>query len=728
MAATRVESSVVKVTVYRNGARVVRAAAVKAESGTFPPEIVFHGLPLCLDDSSVRVRLECPGGGPGPRAREIKIGIEAPPRESVPPPRDEELEAARVEEARLRSEVRRIERLIKSLGKLKIEPRPAPKKGGRPGPLPAEARLALLEFRRKRLESATLDLRSKSALLEKANGRLAELEFRKRTSSTAEAPRENELRKSVTVRLSGSASQGTAEARVEYLVPGAAWAPSYTIGFDRAFSSAAVAMRASVCQRTGEDWKSVELLLSTAEPGAWAGLPKLPALKIGRVQAAKAQAGWREPPQGLSALFAEYDSAAREASLPSAPAGAAAPIPALPEDEEFEDEETEEDVFFEESEENLVGAEPAMECCADVSEGVVDDMSRRDKEKFAAPSAKKGAPAMYMQGPPPAPCASAPAQRQSAMAPPAAGRGARVRSEPAPAVPAQPSARDDMLAYGALAMAGPGEPNRGKLRVLPAGSLHGEFRGAAGMDVSGAIARAASEARSAAESRLPAGLEAPDSRDGFDYSYSCDAPADVPSDGMYHTVRVAEFAASSAMTYVTVPRESAEAFRFAEIPNPTGAPLLRGPADVLAGGEFLMTVPMALTAPGGGMDLWLGAEQGIKVARNASFSEHSGGLLGGKLGLLHRIEIEISNALPAAAEVEVRERIPVPREGDKEIEIESGESKPPWEKFVQKENAVRGSCRWRVKIMPGGREKLTASYTIRISSKKEIAGGNRRES
>ena len=43
-------------------------------------------------------------------------------------------------------------------------------------------------------------------------------------------------------------------------------------------------LRALVVQRTGEDWRGVELTLSTADPQSWAELPDLPSLKIGRRQ------------------------------------------------------------------------------------------------------------------------------------------------------------------------------------------------------------------------------------------------------------------------------------------------------------------------------------------------------------------------------------------------------------------------------------------------------------
>lgn len=70
-----------------------------------------------------------------------------------------------------------------------------------------------------------------------------------------------------------AAKQGEALVSVEYLVPGAGWAPSYRVrsGGDGAVE---VTYQARVGQRTGEDWREVKLRLSTATPSAGAAAPE----------------------------------------------------------------------------------------------------------------------------------------------------------------------------------------------------------------------------------------------------------------------------------------------------------------------------------------------------------------------------------------------------------------------------------------------------------------------
>jgi uncharacterized protein (TIGR02231 family) len=184
--------------------------------------------------------------------------------------------------------------------------------------------------------------------------------------------------------------------------------------------------------------------------------------------------------------------------------------------------------------------------------------------------------------------------------------------------------------------------------------------------------------------------------------------------------------------YVSVPRESTDVFRVARIDNPLTAPLLPGPVDVYVGDEFLMTGDVDFTAPGGELELGLGVEQGIKVARNTRFREQSAGLMGGSLLLEHHVDVELENHTERPVDIEVRERVPVVREGDDDVRIELREVEPDWQPFEPfpsqaADERLRGGHRWRVALERGKKQTLSFAYTVKIASKHELAGGNRRE-
>jgi uncharacterized protein (TIGR02231 family) len=317
-----------------------------------------------------------------------------------------------------------------------------------------------------------------------------------------------------------------------------------------------------------------------------------------------------------------------------------------------------------------------------------------------------------------------------------AGSAGRPRPSRSPSLAAalqraEVSVTADQLAYGYLRMPGPDAPGRGELRRLAIDEERTEMLAAVAVrvhvDVAAAVAIAAARARDVSLLPVPPRHESPATAAGYDYAYRAEFPLSVPSDGQFHSVALLARDAPASLRHVTVPRESQSVFRLVSVSNPLEAPLLPGPVDVLVGGEFMMTVPMRHVPPGGKLDLGLGAEQAIKVARNTAFAEEAGGLMGGSLDLKHEIRVEIANRSARRALVEVRERLPVVRDGDDQVKVRVDQVSPPWEPYRQDEPPLEGGYCWRVPVEPGESRFVRAAYTIQIASKNELDGGNRRE-
>jgi uncharacterized protein (TIGR02231 family) len=69
---------------------------------------------------------------------------------------------------------------------------------------------------------------------------------------------------------------GALTLQLEYLAPGASWRPAYRASLDAATGEVDLTSEAVVTQRTGEDWESVSLRLSTASPARGVKPPELP--------------------------------------------------------------------------------------------------------------------------------------------------------------------------------------------------------------------------------------------------------------------------------------------------------------------------------------------------------------------------------------------------------------------------------------------------------------------
>ncbi len=727
------------VIVFRRGARVTRAATLELDP--MPREVRVSGLPLCVDDGSIRARVEALEPGPVPIATGLRVTLDTHAADpALLPADDETLEAAEDALARLVGLMAQTERDLDGLRRLDLHPR-GQLEGAPPGPSPATPRRALLSFRAKRRRNLEARRAALQQELRTTTRRVGELRDRDARGSSSRQARAHELRKCVVVALEPVAGErGAARARLvlEYVVPGACWAPSYTLRLDGA-SEATLELRAQVAQRSGEDWSGVLLTLSTAAADAFTELPELPSRRIGRKQPTPARRGWRPPPLGVEALFVDYERALRRR-------GERAPASASPQDDEL-----------------YLARSGGLD---GESEGAIELSRMLDAPTGAFPRQPEPAPAPeFASAAAPIPRAPAPqaspvlAARKSSgllsglgdlLGGGGPGSGAplgdapvRLRSpqhgvEPAP--PAEVSTPEPMLDYGRLRLTPPERGGRGVLTLLDQPSLYMELivthTAVAALELTNAeVASLLDEARRTAASidteRMPAGHHLAWSGH-YDHAYAGGSRVDVPSDGEFHNVPVALREGSARVVHVVVPREANDVFRVAHIKNPLAAPLMAGPVDVYVGRDYLVTSALSSTPAGGELTVGLGVAQGVKVARNTRYREEATGLMKGTLVLHHEIEIEVGNHSGAPIELEVRERIPTLREGEEDIKLELGEVTPAWEAFDPRpsrdgEVRLRGGYVWRLELADGEQAELSARYALRIAAKHELVGGNRRE-
>ena len=491
-------------------------------------------------------------------------------------------------------------------------------------------------------------------------------------------------------------ADGPVTVHVEYQVSAARWAPSYVARLDGA--AVTFELRAIVAQDSGEAWDGVAMKLSTAEPTRFAELPELPAQKIGRRQTEAPKKGFRAPPSGAEGLYRDYDRAfPRRIVSTSFTKGADSTYEGrAPTAEEFSD--VAKDQVWDEESSNAMPSSPRAMMSTPT-------MPRKSGGIASAIGGMLAAPGGMLVG-----AAQAFAKRDAPSDGGGGGGEMKKKSKPL----AEPGAPMPRLDYAGLVMAAAGEYDRGHL-------------------VSGARAPyEVGEARRITNLALPPG-HATAWDHVYDYAFSTDGAVDVRSDATWHSIALTTRAGTAALRHVAVPREQADVFRVAAITNPLEGPLLPGPIDVYDHGQFLVTSEVDYTPPGATVEVGLGVDAEVKIARNVEYREEATGMLRGGLRLIHEIAIDVENLGSRPVEVEVRERVPVAREDDDDVEIVAGKIEPAWESWTPdptapKAERLRGGHRWRVAIPANGKKTLRAAYEIKIAGKHELVGGNRRES
>ena len=684
MEVAEVHAHLEHVTVYATGARVRRVTTIPAP---LPSRVRIVGLPLAVIDDTVRAFV----GGPA-LAIAVRVGVDSPTTANAAAEESDEVRGAKRRAALADTEVERLTRALEVVAAAQVieeDPSDDP---------PADwtavvaARRSIVALRAQRELALRDQLATAKRVADDAKRALEAAIDRDRRTGSARAAKLHELRKFVELELSVAASDEI-QIHVEYLVGAARWAPSYVARIEG--DHVKLEVRASVAQDSGEEWTSVPLRLSTAEPERFAVLPELAPQKIGRRQQEPAKAGFRAPPQGADALFADY---LRERAHRAKP------------DDQPSDAREMDMIAAENWDE---GSSRAKERFSTPPQGVAANAAFQMQDHKDKGGGRGGAVAKSM----PALGAAAPGAP-----PPKRARTSRLDSTIEPQAEADVQApTTPRLDYGNLRMAPPSSPQRGTLVPAPqdrhASAISNEL-GAAKYRI-GSLA-------------LPPGCVT-DWTHTYDYAFETDGAVDVRADGAWHSIAVTAKPTTAKLRHVSVPREQADVFRVASIANTMSGPLLPGPIDVYDRGRFLVTSEVDYTPPGATVEIGLGVDAAIKIARNTEYREEATGMLRGGLRLIHAVTIDVENLSSRAIELEVRERIPVAREGDTDIEVVTGKIDPAWERWTPDANApreerLRGGYRWKLAVPPSQKRTMHAGYEVKIAGKHEIVGGNRRES
>ena len=265
---------VVQVTLYRGQALVTRVVPVAGGKGA--TEIVVADLPEQVMPESLYAE-----GNEGVDIRAVRYRTRAvgeEPREEVRK-FDEQIEAANEElQTNQKQQQQVLAKQVTYLDQMESFAVPTAKMDLARGFLDAKALEQITQFSFKQREA----IAEKSLELEKGakeiNKRLALLQ-RKRgelTSGAQKAVREAVL----FVEKTGA---GPENVRLNYLVGGCGWSPTYTFRAGKDRKEVEVELSALIQQLTGEDWTDVKLVLSTASPALSAAGPGLGPFQVSLV-------------------------------------------------------------------------------------------------------------------------------------------------------------------------------------------------------------------------------------------------------------------------------------------------------------------------------------------------------------------------------------------------------------------------------------------------------------
>lgn len=262
---TREAGKIDSVTLYRDQALVVRSVRADVPAGV--SELVVEELPPQVVPDSLFASAQV-----GTRIRAVRLrtrAVKEEPREEIRQ-LDQDIEKLQTDLRRNEAMRKLVDQRRRYLDKLEQFVAPTAQVELTKGVLDAKTLESLTRFifdQRKGLTDELLELEGEQKELSQQISLLQ----RKRSKLTAGTTRT--VREAVV--FVERAEAGKAELHLSYLVKRAGWEPTYNLRAGKDQKSVAVEYNATVYQMSGEDWKDVELTLSTASPALVAKGPEL---------------------------------------------------------------------------------------------------------------------------------------------------------------------------------------------------------------------------------------------------------------------------------------------------------------------------------------------------------------------------------------------------------------------------------------------------------------------
>ncbi|HPR18781.1 MAG TPA: mucoidy inhibitor MuiA family protein, partial [Candidatus Cloacimonadota bacterium] len=130
--------------------------------------------------------------------------------------------------------------------------------------------MQMMDFYHNKNEAIDLDIRTKNIEIRNIDAEIAKVQRQIRNLGKDDA----KAKKSVEVTADVTANDDLT-LDLSYLVPGPHWQPSYDLRVDSNQKTMNITYKGNVYQATGEDWKDIDLKLSTARPSVGAQPPEL---------------------------------------------------------------------------------------------------------------------------------------------------------------------------------------------------------------------------------------------------------------------------------------------------------------------------------------------------------------------------------------------------------------------------------------------------------------------
>lgn len=209
---------------------------------------------------------------------------------------------------------------------------------------------------------------------------------------------------------------------------------------------------------------------------------------------------------------------------------------------------------------------------------------------------------------------------------------------------------------------------------------------------------------------------------GISVAYKLSRKATVKTDGSDHKLPVTSQRLASNFEYSAYPRAAAMAYLRSLVTNAKDLQLLGGRVNVFFDGDFVGTSSFESIAPGQEFDLYMGADENVKVKRELLEKKSDDVFLGGipspTKKVIYKYKLTVENYKAKASKIHLFDAIPVSEDERIKVKV-SGLSMEPKQKDWKDR---KGIWRWEFLLEPKARQEIFYTCTVEFPRGMRVEG------
>lgn len=209
---------------------------------------------------------------------------------------------------------------------------------------------------------------------------------------------------------------------------------------------------------------------------------------------------------------------------------------------------------------------------------------------------------------------------------------------------------------------------------------------------------------------------------GVSVAYKLTRKATVKTDGADHKLPITAQKLASNFEYSAYPRVAAVAYLKSLVTNAKDMQLLGGRVNVFFDGDFVGTSRLESVAPGQEFDLFMGADENVKVKRELLEKKSDDVFLGGipspTKKIIYKYKLTVENYKTKVSKVNLFDAIPVSEDERIRVKV-SGLSIEPKQKDWKDR---KGIWRWELQLEPKAVQEIFYTCTVEFPRDMRVEG------